>query len=68
MVVNFSEVSCNLFLFVLFLFGGGYFVQFFYLEQLIIKHRAQRDAVNIIAKSDGVDFFFSSRSHAKKLV
>eukprot|EP00039_Didymoeca_costata_P019978 m.339594 g.339594 ORF g.339594 m.339594 type:complete len:543 (+) comp18876_c0_seq1:180-1808(+) len=40
---------------------------FFYLEQLIIKHRAQRDAVNIIAKSDGVDFFFSSRSHAKKL-
>ena len=45
-----------------------YFHQFFYLEQLIIKHRAQRDCVNITARPDGVDFYFGSRTHAKRLV
>jgi nonsense-mediated mRNA decay protein 3 len=41
---------------------------FYYLEQLIIKHRAQKECVNILGLSDGVDFYFSSRSHAKRLV
>lgn len=41
---------------------------FFYLEQLVMKHRAHRDCINIKAQKDGVDFFFSTKSHAKKLL
>jgi len=41
---------------------------FFYLEQLIIKHRAQRDAVNILSRPDGVDFFYSCKQHGKRLI
>ena len=41
---------------------------FFYLEQLIIKHRAQRDAVNILSRPDGVDFFFSCQQHGKRML
>eukprot|EP00038_Savillea_parva_P025953 m.50323 g.50323 ORF g.50323 m.50323 type:complete len:557 (-) comp7230_c0_seq1:86-1756(-) len=41
---------------------------FFYLEQLIMKHRAHRDCINIKSLKDGVDFFFSTRSHAKRLL
>eukprot|EP01134_Creolimax_fragrantissima_P008096 CFRG8096T1 len=41
---------------------------FYYLEQLIIKHRAHTKTVNIKECSDGLDFFFESRSDAVKLV
>eukprot|EP00040_Diaphanoeca_grandis_P029390 m.172169 g.172169 ORF g.172169 m.172169 type:complete len:540 (+) comp31672_c2_seq1:280-1899(+) len=41
---------------------------FFYLEQLIIKHRAYRDCINIKSRPDGVDFFFANKSKAKKMV
>ena len=41
---------------------------FFYLEQAILKHGASSQAINIKQIHDGVDFFFSSRSHALKLV
>ena len=37
---------------------------FLYLEQLILKHHAHKDVLNIKSASDGLDFFFPSRSHA----
>lgn len=37
---------------------------FLYLEQLIIKHNAQDNAVGIKAHPDGLDFYFYHRSHA----
>lgn len=39
---------------------------FLYLEQLILKHQAHRDTVNIKTVREGIDFFFNSRSHAIK--
>ncbi|KAK6008495.1 hypothetical protein QM012_000398 [Aureobasidium pullulans] len=41
---------------------------FLYLEQLILKHGAHRDAINIKEIHDGIDFFFSARNHAEKFV
>jgi nonsense-mediated mRNA decay protein 3 len=41
---------------------------FLYLEQLILKHLAHRDAINIRESHDGLDFFFSARNHAEKFV
>ncbi|GFR91110.1 60S ribosomal export protein NMD3 [Elysia marginata] len=41
---------------------------FFYLEQLILKHRAHRNTVNIKPMADGLDFFFSKQDDAKKIV
>ena len=41
---------------------------FFWLEQLILKHRAHVDSTNIVELRDGLDFFFGSRAHAEKLV
>lgn len=41
---------------------------FLYLEQLIIRHQAHRDTVNIKTVREGIDFFFGSRSHAIKFV
>lgn len=41
---------------------------FFYLEQVILKHSAAAQAINIKQIHDGVDFFFSNRSHAVKFV
>jgi nonsense-mediated mRNA decay protein 3 len=41
---------------------------FFYLEQLILKHQAALQASSIAEESDGVDFFFLSRSQAIKFV
>jgi nonsense-mediated mRNA decay protein 3 len=40
---------------------------FFYLEQLILKHSAHRDTVNIKEAKDGLDFFYSQRAHAIKM-
>ncbi|XP_070533793.1 60S ribosomal export protein NMD3-like [Ptychodera flava] len=41
---------------------------FFYLEQLILKHRAHTSTVNIKEHHDGVDFFYDSKQDARKLV
>lgn len=41
---------------------------FYYLEQLIIKHGAAAQAINIKQIHEGVDFFFGNRSHALKFV
>ncbi|KAF8459555.1 nonsense-mediated mRNA decay protein 3 [Terfezia claveryi] len=41
---------------------------FLYLEQLLLKHNAHRDATNIKETKDGLDFFFSQRNHAQKML
>ncbi|KAL0353744.1 UNVERIFIED_CONTAM: Nuclear/nucleolar GTPase 2 [Sesamum angustifolium] len=41
---------------------------FFYLEQLILKHDAAKYAIRIRQMDQGVDFFFSNRSHGVKFV
>ncbi|QDZ18567.1 NMD3 domain-containing protein [Chloropicon primus] len=41
---------------------------FFFLEQLIIKHEAQANCVNIKNSNAGMDFFFGNRSHAIKFI
>lgn len=39
---------------------------FLYLEQVILKHGAHKDCVNIKGAPDGLDFFFSCKQHALK--
>jgi len=41
---------------------------FLYLEQLSLKHNAQKDTIAIKEVRDGLDFFYSSRSHALKMM
>ncbi|KAF9764920.1 60S ribosomal export protein NMD3 [Nosema granulosis] len=41
---------------------------FLHLEQLIIKHKAYGDTTNIKTRSNGIDFYFSGRMGAVKLV
>ena len=41
---------------------------FLYLEQLILKHSAHKDTINIKEVKDGLDFFFGQRNHAEKFV
>ena len=41
---------------------------FFYLEQLLIKHKAHDKCVNIKPIHEGLDFYFDKRDDAKKLV
>jgi len=41
---------------------------FYYLEQLLIKHKATKKCVNIKTAPNGLDFFFDSKDGAKKLV
>ncbi|KAK8128940.1 hypothetical protein PG984_010048 [Apiospora sp. TS-2023a] len=41
---------------------------FLYLEQLILKHGAHKDTINIKEAKDGIDFFFSARNGAEKFV
>ncbi|KAK9474238.1 NMD3 family-domain-containing protein [Dipodascopsis tothii] len=41
---------------------------FFYLEQLILKHNAHRETISIQESKDGLDFFYSQRSHAMKMI
>lgn len=41
---------------------------FFYLEQLILKHRAHINALNVTAKHDGLNFYYTAKDHARKLV
>ncbi|KIJ62127.1 hypothetical protein HYDPIDRAFT_114971 [Hydnomerulius pinastri MD-312] len=40
---------------------------FLYLEQLILKHGAQKDTVGVKEVRDGLDFFYSQRSHAIRM-
>ena len=41
---------------------------FLFLEQLILKHGAHRDTLNIKEAKDGIDFFFSARNQAEKFI
>lgn len=41
---------------------------FLYLEQLILKHNAHVDTISIQEAKDGLDFFYSQRNHATKMV
>lgn len=41
---------------------------FLYLEQLILKHSAHKDTINIKEAKDGLDFYFSARNQAEKFV
>lgn len=39
-----------------------------WLEQLILKHNAHKDCINIREVKDGLDFFFLQRTHAQKML
>jgi nonsense-mediated mRNA decay protein 3 len=41
---------------------------FLYLEQLVLKHGAHKDTINIKEVKDGLDFFFAQRNQAEKFV
>ncbi|KIV92484.1 hypothetical protein PV10_03778 [Exophiala mesophila] len=41
---------------------------FLYLEQLLLKHGAHKDTINIKEVKDGLDFYFAQRNHAEKFV
>jgi len=41
---------------------------FLYLEQLILKHSAHKDTINIKEVKDGLDFFYAQRNHAEKFL
>ena len=38
---------------------------FLYLEQLILKHKAHTKTLNVKEHNEGIDFYFSSKSHAQ---
>lgn len=41
---------------------------FFYAEQLILKHQAHKNCLNIKASNEGLDFYFAKKDEARKLV
>ena len=41
---------------------------FLFLEQLILKHHAHKDTVSIKEARDGLDFYYTSETHAVKMV
>ncbi|KAK8845471.1 hypothetical protein IAR55_006184 [Kwoniella newhampshirensis] len=41
---------------------------FLWLEQLILKHNAHKDTISITEKRDGLDFFYTERNMAIKMV
>jgi nonsense-mediated mRNA decay protein 3 len=41
---------------------------FLFLEQLVLKHGAHKDTINIKEAKDGIDFYFSERNRAEKFV
>ncbi|AEO67188.1 89723a60-ec0c-4f8e-a631-1ece2d6d8dc2 [Thermothielavioides terrestris] len=41
---------------------------FLLLEQLILKHQAHRDTINIKEEKDGIDFFFAHRNQAEAFI
>ncbi|KAJ4935573.1 hypothetical protein JOQ06_017105 [Pogonophryne albipinna] len=40
---------------------------FYYLEQLILKHKLHQNALNIKEMNDGIDFYYSTKQHAQKM-
>ncbi|EJC99301.1 NMD3-domain-containing protein [Fomitiporia mediterranea MF3/22] len=40
---------------------------FLFLEQLILKHGAQKETISVKEVRDGLDFFYSQRSHALRM-
>lgn len=41
---------------------------FLYLEQLILKHNADKDTISVQEVKDGLNFFYSTKQHALKMV
>ncbi|KAK0621655.1 NMD3 family-domain-containing protein [Bombardia bombarda] len=41
---------------------------FLLLEQLILKHQAHRDAINIKEERDGIDFYFAQKNQAEAFI
>ena len=41
---------------------------FFFLEQLLLKHRAHADCINIVTFKDGMDFYFKDRQPAVRFI
>ncbi|KAK6643532.1 ribosome-binding protein [Polyplax serrata] len=41
---------------------------FYYLEQLILKHKAHENTLGIKPMHEGLDFFYSTEAHARKMV
>ncbi|KAK3306477.1 NMD3 family-domain-containing protein [Chaetomium strumarium] len=41
---------------------------FLLLEQLILKHQAHRDTINIKEEKDGIDFYFAQRNQAEAFI
>lgn len=41
---------------------------FYYLEQLILKHKAHDNTLGIKPIHEGIDFFFSTEAHARRMV
>lgn len=41
---------------------------FYYLEQLILKHKAHENTLGIKPIHDGLDFFYNTEAHARKMV
>jgi nonsense-mediated mRNA decay protein 3 len=41
---------------------------FLYLEQLILRHNADRDTLQVAEVKDGLNFFYASKQHALKMV
>jgi hypothetical protein len=41
---------------------------FMFLEQLILKHNAHEQCINIKEIHQGIDFFFANRAHGQKFV
>uniref|UniRef100_A0A673BBE1 60S ribosomal export protein NMD3 n=1 Tax=Sphaeramia orbicularis TaxID=375764 RepID=A0A673BBE1_9TELE len=41
---------------------------FYYLEQLLLKHKLHQNALNIKEIHEGIDFYYGSKQHAQKMV
>ncbi|ORY92706.1 RNA binding protein [Leucosporidium creatinivorum] len=41
---------------------------FLYLEQLILKHNADKDTISVTEVKDGLNFFYATKQHALKMV
>ncbi|AMD21183.1 HEL097Cp [Eremothecium sinecaudum] len=41
---------------------------FLYLEQLILKHNAHVDTISVSESKDGLDFYYSQKNHAVKMI
>uniref|UniRef100_A0A0A9Y8T2 60S ribosomal export protein NMD3 n=1 Tax=Lygus hesperus TaxID=30085 RepID=A0A0A9Y8T2_LYGHE len=41
---------------------------FYYLEQLILKHKAHDNTLGIKPNHEGLDFFYASETHARKMI